>query len=290
MKLATIAYQSASSAALVVGDQIAPIRLLPGREHAYDLVPLIRDPLTPSEIEKLNTLLQSQAGIQWLPPILHPPKNILCVGKNYTEHVKEGARAEGIQANLPTEPIWFTKAHTALLGSGGSIQVSGSLGEALDYEGELALVIGTQARQLTPENALSCLFGYTILNDVTARNLQQSRKQWFKGKSADTFAPCGPVVLTADEVPDYRQLRIRTWVNGELRQDDVAGQMLFDVPSLLVDISQSVTLEPGDIVATGTPSGVGWGMQPPCYLHDGDTVAIEIDGIGTLVNSIKSGS
>ncbi|MDX2272963.1 MAG: fumarylacetoacetate hydrolase family protein [Cyanobacteriota bacterium] len=286
MKLATIALNTSSTAVLVVDDQMAPVRHLPGREGATDLLPLIRDPLTPQEVEQLYRLLCPQPNIHWLPPIIHPPKNMLCVGKNYREHVQEGARAEGMPAHLPSHPIWFSKAHTALVGCGDPIHAPGCLGEALDYEGELAVVMGCSARYLTPETALACVFGYTILNDVTARNLQQQRKQWLVGKSADSFAPCGPVVVTADQIPDYRQLRIRTWVNQELRQDELANQMLFDLPTLLTDITQSMTLEPGDIIATGTPAGVGWGMDPPCYLREGDTVSIEIEPIGILSNKV----
>ena len=200
--------------------------------------------------------------------------------------VEEGAKAEGVQAEVPKAPIWFSKPHTALVGCGADVLCDESFTGELDYEGELAVVIGQGGRDIAPENALGHVFGYTILNDLTARDVQQSRNQWFKGKSADTYAPLGPVVVTADEIPDYRALRVRTIVDGEVRQEDSPENMIFAVPTLLADISRELTLEPGDIIGTGTPSGVAWVMDEPGYLEPGSVVSVEIEGIGMLWNRV----
>ena len=290
MRLATVAWNGSSSAALVVGDRVAPVRNLQGRDDALYVTSLIREPLNPDEIEILAAKLKPLGEQRLLPPILLPPKNLFCVGKNYVEHVEEGARAERIRAEVPKAPIWFSKPHTALAGCGADVVCDESFTRELDYEGELALVIGRGGRSITPEEALAHVYGYTILNDVTARDVQQSRNQWFKGKSADTYAPCGPVIVTADEIPDYRALRVRTVVDGEVRQEDGTANMIFDVPTLLADISQGVTLEPGDIIATGTPSGVAWGMDEPRYLQPGSVVSVEIEGIGMLWNRVVASS
>lgn len=286
MKLATVAWNGSSSAALIVGDGVAPIRNLQGRDDALDVASLIREPLDSSEIESLETMLQPLENQRLLPPILRPPKNLLCVGKNYVEHVEEGAKAEGVRAEMPKAPIWFSKPHTALVGCGADVVCDESFTNELDYEGELAVVIGHGGRSIASQNALDHVFGYTILNDLTARDVQQSRNQWFKGKSADTYAPLGPVLVTADEIPDYRALSVRTIVDGEVRQEDGTANMIFDVPTLLSDISRGLTLEPGDVIGTGTPSGVAWGTDGARYLKPGNVVSIELQGIGTLWNRI----
>lgn len=283
-------WNGSSSAALVVDDQASPVRNLRGRDGALDVASLVREPLGPGEIEILAAKPRPLEGECWLPPILRPPKNLLCVGKNYVEHVEEGARAEGVRAEVPKAPIWFSKPHTALVGCGADVVCDESFTSELDYEGELAVVIGQGGRNIAPEKALGHVFGYTILNDLTARDVQQSRNQWFKGKSADTYAPLGPVVVAADEIPDYRALRVRTVVDGEVRQEDSTANMIFDVPTLLADISQGLTLEPGDIIGTGTPSGVAWGMDEPGYLEPGSSVSVEIEGIGMLWNRVVASS
>lgn len=286
MKLATVAWNGSSSPVLVKDGSAALIRLLPQREQGLDVLSLIRDPLSPAEIDLLNQSLVPLESFSLLPPILHLPKHVLCVGKNYRDHVAEGAKAEGKPPEIPTVPIWFTKPASALIGSGSPIHWDPSFTQTLDYEGELAVIIGKRGRRIDPGSALSYVFGYSILNDVTARDVQQRHKQWFKGKSADTYAPFGPVIVTADEIPDYRQLRIRTYVGSELRQYDTPANLIFDLPTLIADLSQGITLDPGDVIATGTPAGVGWGMDPPRYLQAGDQVSIQIDEIGTLANSV----
>lgn len=286
MRLATVAWNGSSSAALVTEGGSAPVRELRGRDGALDAASLIEEPLSSDELDILAAKVRPLDGERLLPPVLHPRKNVLCVGKNYFEHVQEGAKAEGVRVAVPEAPIWFSKPHTALVGSGADVVCDGSFTRELDYEGELAVVIGQGGRNIAPEKALDHVFGYTILNDLTARDVQQGRNQWFKGKSADTYAPLGPVLVTADEIPDYRALRVRTVVDDEIRQEDAASNMIFDVPTLLADISRGLTLEPGDVVGTGTPSGVAWGMDEPGYLEPGSVVSVEIREIGSLWNTV----
>ncbi|MGH9101393.1 MAG: fumarylacetoacetate hydrolase family protein [Acidimicrobiales bacterium] len=290
MRLATVAWRGATSAALVGDGWVAAVRQLPGREQAHDVYDLIGEPLSGSEVSELEGLGEPEEGACWLPPVLRPPKNVLCVGRNYVEHVNEGARAEGRAAEMPGAPIWFTKPATALVGCGSDVVLDRDFTSSLDYEGELAVVVGKACKKLSPRSALDAVFGYTIFNDVTARDVQHGSKQWFRGKSGDTYGPCGPWVTTADEVPDPQDLRIRTTVNGEARQSDSTASMIFDVATLIADVSAGLTLMPGDIIATGTPSGVAWGMPQPVYLELGDEVAVEIEGLGRLWNRVAAGS
>lgn len=288
MRLATIRYQGDTSAALITDRTAAPARALPGREGATDVRALITSPLTPQEQAALTEHTIALDQLDWSPPV-RPPKNLFCVGKNYLEHVKEGAKAEGLTtAEAPSHPIWFTKAHTALTGHGHPILADPAFTTQMDYEAELAVVIGTPAHHLTPEQALAHVFGYTIINDVTARDIQQQRKQWFLGKSADSYAPCGPWVVTADEVADPQALTLTSEVNGQLRQHGSTKEMIFPLAALISDLSHAITLEPGDVIATGTPQGVAWGMDTPQYLTPGDTVTVTIDGIGTLTNPVTT--
>lgn len=286
MRLATIQTKDGTSAALVSDGAAYPVRYLPGRTHVFDVTALIREPLTQDEIASLREHGESVEPVIWLPPI-RPPKNILCVGKNYVEHVKEGARAEGSSTvEIPTTPIWFTKAHTALVGHKGQVQIPEQAAGDVDYEGELAIVIGKRAKSVSAAEARGIIYGYTIMNDITARDVQQQRKQWFLGKSADSFAPCGPWIVTSDEISDPQNLSIRSEVNGEPRQSGNTRDMIFSVARLISDLSQYITLEPGDLISTGTPSGVAWGMEVPRYLSNGDTVSVTIEHIGTLSNTV----
>lgn len=290
MRLATVSWKDSSSAAVVFGNRVAAVRQLEGRDHAYDVLTIIQEPLTEQELRQLADRT-APAPLAWLPPIIRPPKNVLCVGKNYMEHVKEFDKAWGLaRPEVPPSPMWFSKAHTALVGSGGNILHDRHFTQALDYEGEFAVVIADRCRQVTAERALDHVFGYTILNDISARDVQHGRKQWFTGKSADTYAPCGPWVVTRDEIADPQQLDLRTIVNGEVRQNANTRDMIFDVKTLIADISAGLTLEPGDLIATGTPVGVAWGMDPPRYLLPGDEVSVEIQDIGRLWNRVIAAS
>jgi len=214
-----------------------------------------------------------------LAPLVSPPK-ILCLGLNYRTHVAE------TKAILPEEPVIFMKPHTAITGSNQKI-IKRPFVKELDYEGELAVVIGKKAKDIPISEALNCVFGYTILNDVSARDFQFKGSQWTPGKSFDTFAPIGPCIVTKEEMPDAGNLAVRTWVNGELRQDGNTRDMIFGVAQIIYHLSRVMTLEPCDIIATGTPSGVAMAMKPPKWLKHSDAIRIEIEGIGVLENQVE---
>jgi 2-keto-4-pentenoate hydratase/2-oxohepta-3-ene-1,7-dioic acid hydratase in catechol pathway len=222
-------------------------------------------------------------------PIPKPAKNIFCVGKNYHEHAKEFA-GSGFDATasevVPEFPVVFSKPPTSVIGPGQPIPSAMDPTNSVDYEGEVAVVIGRRGRGITKFEALGHVFGYTIVNDVTARTLQQRHRQWLLGKGLDGFCPMGPAILTVDEMPDPRAMHITTQVNGEQRQSAPVSDLIFDIPALIEAISAGITLEPGDIIATGTPVGVGIGFKPPVFLKTGDVVRIEVPGIGVLENPV----
>lgn len=226
--------------------------------------------------------------VQLLAPIPRPRKNVFCVGRNYIEHVAEGARAMGTETKLPEVPQFFTKAPTTVNAPGAPVRLDAALTKLLDYEVELAVVIGKAGRDIPKERALDHVFGYTIANDVTARDLQRRHEQWFKGKSLDTTLPLGPWIVDKDEIGDPTTLELTLTVNGEERQRAKASMMIFDIPTIIAFLSAGLTLEPGDIIATGTPSGVGFAMSPPQGLKDGDVVTAKIDRIGELTSPIKA--
>lgn len=220
-------------------------------------------------------------------PIPRPRKNILCVGRNYAEHAAESLRAIGQEVKLPEFPNIFTKAVTAVTGPTSEIVIDPAVSERIDWEVELAVIIGTGGRGIAREEALGHVWGYTILNDVSARDIQnRAGVQWFLGKSLDGSCPMGPWIVTADELRDPTNLRLRLLVNGIVKQEDTTAHMIFDIPTLLADISRGMTLEPGDILATGTPSGVGFARTPPEFLRPGDLMESEIEGIGTMRNRV----
>jgi 2-keto-4-pentenoate hydratase/2-oxohepta-3-ene-1,7-dioic acid hydratase in catechol pathway len=224
-------------------------------------------------------------------PIPRTPKNVFCVGKNYHEHAKEFAGSGfdgGAKDVVPPFPVVFSKPHTSIIATGEPILSAMDPTGGLDYEGELAVVIGPRGgRGIAKADSLKHVFGYTIVNDVTARHLQKRHSQWVLGKGLDSFCPMGPAILTADEVPDPAKLTLSTFVNGERRQHVSVADLIFDIPTLIEAISASITLEPGDVIATGTPVGVGIGFTPPRFLRPGDEVRIEVPGIGTLVNTVQ---
>ncbi|MCA0030008.1 fumarylacetoacetate hydrolase family protein [Mesorhizobium sp. B263B2A] len=220
-------------------------------------------------------------------PIPQPRRNIFCVGKNYHEHAHEFARS-GFDSSagagaIPKHPIIFSKVPESVVANHASVLIDASVSTAIDYEAELAVIIGKGGRGISREDALDHVWGYTIVNDVTARDLQGKYSQWLIGKSQDTFCPMGPWAVTRDEL-DLATAGIRCFVNEDLRQDSRISLLIFDIPTIIATLSQGITLRPGDIIATGTPVGVGIGFDPPKYLKAGDVVRIEIDGIGTLEN------
>ncbi|MEM3704094.1 MAG: fumarylacetoacetate hydrolase family protein [Candidatus Bathyarchaeia archaeon] len=217
--------------------------------------------------------------VKLLAPIKFPPK-IICLGLNYVDHAAEQ------NAPLPDEPIIFFKPRTAIIGPGENI-VKPSFVKQLDYEAELAVIIGKRSKNVKVSEAKTCIFGYTIMNDVSARDIQFKDKQWTRGKSFDTFAPTGPCVTTVNQLEDTSNLAIRTWVNGELRQNSTTKHMVFKVEEIIHHLSRVMTLEPCDIIATGTPAGVGFAMKPqPKFLQVGDLVRIEIEKLGVLENTV----
>lgn len=289
MRFATLNIQNESQVVALSEDhtRYIPIGQV-ASQFKGDMVDLI------SQFQSLQPVLNRASGwqaldnVSWLPPVV-PRRNVFCVGKNYHEHAKEFADS-GFDSSssgevVPSAPVVFTKAPTAIVGHHAAILPFRELTEQLDYEAELAVVIGLGGRGINKANAMQHVFGYTIINDVTARDLQHKHRQWFLGKSMDTFCPMGPALVTADEV-DGGNLNISCTVNGQLRQQANTRDLIFDIPTLIATISAGITLYPGDIIATGTPAGVGIGLTPPQFLKSGDEVVIEVQGVGRLVNRV----
>jgi 2-keto-4-pentenoate hydratase/2-oxohepta-3-ene-1,7-dioic acid hydratase in catechol pathway len=229
------------------------------------------------------------SDVNLLAPIPKPIRNIFCVGKNYYAHALEfhGSGFDSNKEDVPSNPIIFSKATTSVCGPGDDVLGSLDPTQSVDYEGELGVVIGREAFQVSKAEAMDYVFGYMNINDVTSRELQKKHNQWLIGKGLNTFCPMGPWILTADEVGDVGDLKLQTTVNGELRQDASVSDLIFDIPTLIETLSQTMTLLPGDIIATGTPVGVGIGFSPPKYLASGDTVTVSITGLGELTNQIR---
>lgn len=229
------------------------------------------------------------AQVELEAPIPQPRRNIFCVGKNYHEHAHEFARSgfdsSAAAGAIPKNPIIFSKVPESVIANRANVVIDSKVSTAIDYEAELAVIIGRAGRGISREDAFDHVWGYTIVNDVTARDLQGKYSQWLIGKSQDTFCPMGPWVVTRDEI-DLENTGIRCFVNGELRQDSKIPLLIFDIPTIIATLSEGITLRPGDIIATGTPAGVGIGFDPPKYLKAGDFVRVEIDGIGALENPI----
>jgi 2-keto-4-pentenoate hydratase/2-oxohepta-3-ene-1,7-dioic acid hydratase in catechol pathway len=226
------------------------------------------------------------AEITWHAPISRPRKNIFCLGLNYVAHANETAKARGKEVKVPEAPIIFTKAPTTVNGPLSDIPVDRSATSQVDWEVELGVIIGRGGKNIPAAEALGHVFGYTVINDVTARDLQTRHVQFFKGKSLDGFCPMGPVVVTPDEFGDPQTKRLMCRVNGVAKQDGSTANMIFAVAPTIEWLSKGLTLEAGDIIATGTPDGVGMGRTPPEYLHDGDVLETEVEGIGVLRNRI----
>lgn len=230
------------------------------------------------------------AGVKVLAPVV-PDRNIFCVGKNYKDHAREFQQSgfdtsskDGEHA--PPVPVIFTKPTSSIVANGDPVMAHGKVTSQLDYEAELAVIIGKGGKDIETADAWSHVYGYTIVNDVTARDLQQTHRQWFLGKSIDTFCPMGPWLVTADSL-DAANLRVQCHINGELRQNASTADLIFDIPTLIQTISALIELHPGDVISTGTPAGVGIGFKPPRFLQPGDKMTISISGIGMLTNSIQ---
>ena len=260
-----------------------------GGRSIGDLHPFIGGELGVADVTFGAPIALSDAEL--LAPMGSFPRNIFCIGKNYREHALEfttsGFDSSGTAAEdlIPTAPIVFSKPFTSVIGPGDLIDPHPHLTSMLDYEAELAVVIGRGGRDIALADALDHVFGYTIVNDVTARDRQRHHRQWLLGKGMDTFCPMGPAVVTAEEI-DLATTVVECRVNGELRQNAPVADLIFDVPTLIRDLSAGITLVPGDVIATGTPAGVGIGFDPPRFLRSGDEVSATIEPIGTLTNRI----
>jgi len=226
------------------------------------------------------------SSVRWHAPIPRPSKNVFCLGLNYAAHAKESSQARGREMKIPTVPVIFTKAPTTVCGPYDDVRVDRRVTQQVDWEVELGVVIGRSGRDVARADALSHVFGYTVINDLSARDLQQQHMQWFKGKSLDGFCPMGPVVVTADEFGDPQAKRLQLRVNGATKQDGHTSNMIFPVDVIIEWLSKGLTLEAGDVIATGTPEGVGMGRTPQEFLQNGDVVETEVEGIGSLRNRI----
>jgi 2-keto-4-pentenoate hydratase/2-oxohepta-3-ene-1,7-dioic acid hydratase in catechol pathway len=266
MRLCTFLHGASGRLGLVEGGTVFPM-------EGADVMAAILDGRTGRVGEPLRL-----DGLRLLAP--HRPPKLLGIGLNYRDHAAETGAA------LPTEPLIFAKLPTAVTGPSGPVRRP-EYTEELDYEGELAVVIGRRASRVPEARALDHVFGYAVMNDISARDRQRAEPQWVRAKGGDTFAPFGPWVTTADEVPDPQALTIRTWVNGDLRQDGRTADMVFGVAELIAYLSHSFTLEPGDVISTGTPAGVGVARTPKAFLQPGDTVRVEIGGIGAIEHPIE---
>jgi 2-keto-4-pentenoate hydratase/2-oxohepta-3-ene-1,7-dioic acid hydratase in catechol pathway len=241
---------------------------------------------TRGRVEAARDQGRALADVRLHAPILRPLKNIFCLGLNYAAHAKESAQARNRETKIPDFPVIFTKATTTVNGPFDDVPVDRGVTSQVDWEVELGVVIGAPGRNIVEDDALSHVFGYTVINDVSARDVQIQHVQWFKGKSLDGSCPMGPLVVTADEFGDPQSKRLMCRVNGVTKQDATTADMLFPVATIIGWLSKGLTLEAGDIIATGTPSGVGMGRTPQEYLQLGDVVETEIEGIGTLRNRI----
>jgi len=275
---------------LLNNDTVVPLEQL---DISNDMNEIIKDfqnvkkIIGKNKIESLTSV--NVSDIKLLAPIPRPLRNIMCVGKNYHDHAQEfygsGFDSSGKKA-VADFPVIFTKATTSVIATDENIILANDYTNTTDYEGELGLILSKGGKNIKPEDAYDYIFGYTIINDVSARNIQKQHEQWFIGKSPDTYCPMGPAVITADEITDINAVKLETYVNEEKRQTGIAKDMVFNIPFLIETLTKSMTLVEGDIIATGTPSGVGIGFDPPKFLKSGDKVKITIDPIGTLENEV----
>ena len=291
MKLATLSHQNKTFVAIVDDDAAVCRPLSIDGKPVTDMLDFIdhTSASAPSWTEGAAIPL-SEVVVQ--APIPKPRRNIMCVGKNYYEHAQEFAKsgydssATSAKDAVPSAPIIFTKMPETVVGPGSTVGYPDEQCEQLDYEAELGVVIGKAGLGIKKTNAMDHVFGYVIINDLTARDLQAAHKQWFLGKSFESSCPMGPWIATADEV-DGADLRVQCWVNGDLRQDANTRDLIFDIPTLIETLSKGTRLLPGDIIATGTPVGVGIGFTPPRFLQSGDNVEIQITGLGRISNTVR---
>ena len=275
MKLATFLHGETEAPGIVAGDEIIPI---PGRASMEEV---IRDGI-PSELPEKGMPLQE---VRLLSPIPRPSQDIICLGMNFADHTNEAARFHPTMVR-ENYAVYFSKRVNEAVPDGGIVNAHADVTQQLDYEAEVALIIGKDAYQVRKEDAEAYIFGYTILNDISARELQTRHKQFYLGKSLDGFTPVGPWIVTADEFTYPLRIGIRSYVNGELRQDGNTASWIFGAGDVIEDLSAGMTLRAGTIISMGTPAGVGMGFTPPRYLKKGDVIVCEADGIGRLTNRV----
>jgi 2-keto-4-pentenoate hydratase/2-oxohepta-3-ene-1,7-dioic acid hydratase in catechol pathway len=291
MKIAAYRHQGQPGVGRVSADatQVEPFQLAPA-EAALGALPIVEAQVAGRGLPPTGAPIALDQ-VELLAPIPRPRRNVFCVGKNYHAHAKEfagsgfdsSAKSHG---DIPAEPIFFTKVPETVIGHNADILFPGDISTAIDYECELGVIIGKGGKGIRRDDAMHHVWGYTIINDVTARDWQSRHQQWMLGKSFDTFCPMGPWIVTADEL-DGRSIDVRLWVNGEKRQEANTRDFIFDIPKMIETLSAGITIYPGDVIATGTPVGVGIGFKPPKYLKPGDVVRLEIEGIGVLENRVR---
>ena len=300
MKLVTFVRDSAVSVGVLASNAVIDVAASAERVGAVvnlssmldvirsgdEALAVIREIANQPQLFPMTTYPLKQVSL--LAPIPNPVRNIFCVGRNYLDHVKEGFDARQAEVKLPEAPQFFTKATHAINSPTGEITIDEKVTHWLDYEVELAVIIGKPGRDISKDGAFDHVFGYTVANDVTARDLQRRHEQWFKGKSLDGTLPIGPCIVTRDAVSDVKALELTCHVNNDRRQHGNVSQMMFDIPTIIESLSAGMTLDAGDIICTGTPAGVGFAMKPPQKLKDGDVVVAAISGIGELRNRVVS--
>jgi len=287
LRIATFIHDGQRRVGQVSGDgtQITPF-LLDAADARRGALPLIEAQAHGQALPALADHALARDAVQLEAPLPMPRRNLWCVGRNYHAHAKELAASvfKNNNADPQAWPIVFTKVPECVVGPADDVLLpDAGISAQIDYEAELAVVIGIGGKNISRGDAMRHVYGYTVVNDVTARDVQMRHQQWDMGKSFDTFCPMGPWIVTADEL-DGTRTRVRCWVNGELRQDGPTENMIFDIPMLIETISRGITLYPGDVIATGTPAGVGMGLNPPRYIQSGDRIRIEIDGLGAIEN------
>jgi 2-keto-4-pentenoate hydratase/2-oxohepta-3-ene-1,7-dioic acid hydratase in catechol pathway len=283
MRLVTFQSEAGPRLGVVRGEDVTAV---PG----LDMLTLIEQ--GPAALERARAATGPAlplASLTLLAPIPAPRRNIFCIGMNYAAHAAESLRAKGQPVKMPERPVFFTKATLTVNGPHADIPYDARVSTHIDWEAELGVIIGRTGKNVRRDEAMEYVFGYTVLNDVTARDLQNSHQQFFKGKSLDGACPMGPWLVTKDEVPDPHRLPIRCRVNGVAKQDSNTSDFIFDIPAALEWLSQGLTLLPGDVLATGTPEGVGFARTPPEWLKPGDVVECEVEGVGLIRNRVAAG-
>jgi 2-keto-4-pentenoate hydratase/2-oxohepta-3-ene-1,7-dioic acid hydratase in catechol pathway len=294
MRLVTFRGPRGPRLGAVVGDRVVDLAEASGGAVPSDMLGLIEGGKAALDAARAAAERGASGGVPLaeatlLAPIPRPRRNVFCLGMNYRDHAIEIARSAGQEPKMPEHPVFFTKPPTTVIGHGEAIEFDPRVSEQIDWEVEMAFVIGTGGRDIPAERALDHVFGYTAGNDVSARDLQMRHGgQFFKGKSLDTFCPLGPWIVTADEIPDPGALDVATRVNGVEKQRSNTRELIFDVPACIATLSAGLTLEAGDVVLTGTPHGVGMARTPQEWLKDGDVVEVEVERIGVLRNPVRA--